>query len=77
MLKVRKSDVFPALCVCERSELDERVLNVAITEAGEQLKEKAVDIPAKMGGCVSLDEAEAKQLYLLLRKLLGAFGTEE
>lgn len=61
----------------KRSELDERVLNVAITEAGEQLKEKAVDIPAKVGGCVRLNESEAKQLYVLLRKLLGTFETEE
>ena len=61
----------------KRSEIDERVLNVAITEAGEQLKEKAVTIPAKVGGCVKLDEAEAMQLYVLLRKLLGSFETEE
>ena len=61
----------------KRSETDERVLNVAITQAGEALKEKAVEIPAKVGGCVKLDEAEAMQLYVLLRKLLGTFETEE
>lgn len=61
----------------KRSETDERVLNVAITESGEALKEKAVEIPAKVGGCVKLDEAEAMQLYVLLRKLLGTFETEE
>lgn len=61
----------------KRSEIDERVLNVAITEAGEALKEKAVSIPAKVGGCMKLDEAEAMQLYVLLRKLLGTFETEE
>ena len=61
----------------KRSETDERVLNVTITQAGEALKEKAVEIPAKVGGCVKLDEAEAMQLYVLLRKLLGTFETEE
>ncbi len=61
----------------KRSETDERVLNVAITQAGEALKEKAVEIPAKVGGCVKLDEAEAMQLYVLLRKLLGTFEIEE
>ena len=61
----------------KRSETDERVLNVAITQAGEALKEKAVEIPAKVGGCVKLDEEEAMQLYVLLRKLLGTFETEE
>ena len=61
----------------KRSETDERVLNVAITQAGEVLKEKAVEIPVKVGGCIKLDEAEAMQLYVLLRKLLGTFETEE
>lgn len=61
----------------KRSDKDERVLNVAITEAGEQLKEKAVEIPAKVGGCVNLELEEAQQLYLLLRKMLGSFATEE
>ena len=57
----------------KRSEQDERVLNVAITEAGEALKEKAIDIPAKVGGCVHLEPQEAQQLYALLHKLLGSF----
>lgn len=61
----------------KRSEMDERVLNVAITEAGEALKEKAVTIPAKVGGCVRLEQEEAMQLYVLLRKLLRTFETEE
>ncbi len=60
----------------KRSDKDERVLNVAITEEGEALKERAVDIPAKVGGCVQLEPQEAQQLYVLLRKLLGAFEAE-
>lgn len=60
----------------KRSDKDERVLNVAVTEAGEALKERAVDIPAKVGGCVQLEPQEAQQLYVLLRKLLGAFEEE-
>ena len=61
----------------KRSDKDERVLNVAITEAGEQLKEKAVEIPAKIGSCVCLEPQEAQQLYQILHKMLGVFGTEE
>lgn len=57
----------------KRSEEDERVLNVAITDSGEQLKEKAVEIPAKIGGCVSLKPQEAQQLYQILHKMLGSF----
>lgn len=44
----------------ERDSTDERVLIVSITEAGEALKEQAVEIPYKMGGCVNLDKDDAK-----------------
>lgn len=58
----------------ERSKEDERFLVVSITEEGMALREKAVDIPGKIGGCVSLDEKDAVQLYSLVRKLLVQFG---
>lgn len=60
-----------------RSDKDERVLNVAITDKGELLKEKAVDIPAKIGQCVLLDKEDAVKLYELMRKMLGLFSPEE
>lgn len=53
-----------------RSSEDERVLLVEITEAGERLKEKAADIPAKIGSCVRLEPEEAMELYRILYKLL-------
>lgn len=59
-----------------RSKEDERVLNVTITEEGEQLKEKAVDIPAQIGQCVPLEPEEVMQLYTILQKLLGNFQPE-
>ena len=49
---------------------DERVLKVTITEAGEQLKEKALEIPAKIGSCVSMEPEEARKLYDILQKIL-------
>lgn len=55
----------------ERDITDERVLIVSITEAGEALKEQAVEIPYKMGGCVNLDKDDAKELYRILRKMLS------
>ncbi|MBR1741578.1 MAG: MarR family transcriptional regulator [Lachnospiraceae bacterium] len=55
----------------KRSKEDERNLIVCITEEGEALKEKAVCIPEKMGGCINLTQEEALQLYGLLYKLLG------
>lgn len=54
-----------------RSEEDERVLVVSLTKQGEELREKAVEIPAKMGQCVPLTKAEADQLYELLHKMLA------
>ena len=53
-----------------RDTQDERVLNVTITEEGELLKEKAVEIPAKIGGCVSLPVEDALKLYEILQKIL-------
>lgn len=57
----------------ERSRTDERFLVVSITDEGMKLREKAVDIPAKIGGCISLEEGDAVQLYTIVRKLLKQF----
>lgn len=56
-----------------RSKTDERFLVVTITEKGMALREKAVDIPAKIGACVQIPKEEAVQLYATLRKLLSQF----
>ena len=56
--------------VRKRNVQDERVLQVTITEEGEQLKEKAVEIPAKIGSCVHLEPEEAIKLYEILQKIL-------
>lgn len=55
----------------ERSKEDERVLIVEITEEGEKLKDKAVEIPEKVAGCVALAPEESAALYSLLYKVLG------
>ncbi len=57
----------------ERSKEDERVLVVSITDEGRALREKAVEIPAKLGQCISLEPDEAIQLYTIIRKLLAQF----
>ncbi len=57
----------------QRDDKDERMLIVSITQEGEALKEKAVEIPYKMAGCVKLDEQDAKELYEILHKLLNIF----
>lgn len=55
-----------------RSTEDERVLLVEITEEGEALKEKAAEVPAKIGSCMKLKPEEAMELYRILYKLLGS-----
>ena len=54
-----------------RAKDDERVLLVTLTKAGGELREQAVDIPAKVGGCVALSKEEAEQLYQILYKILN------
>lgn len=60
------------LVIRKRNSKDERVLMINITKEGEALKEQAVEIPYKMAGCVKLDREDAKELYRILHKLLGA-----
>ncbi len=57
----------------QRDDKDERVLIVSITKEGDELKDKAVEIPVKMAGCVSLEPQDAAELYGLLHKLLAGF----
>ena len=54
-----------------RSKNDERNLIVTITEEGEALKERAVEIPYKMASCSGLSAEEGATLYKILYKILG------
>ena len=55
----------------ERSTEDERNLLLTITDKGEKLKSKAVDIPKCVSKCINITEKEAKLLYELTYKILG------
>ncbi len=54
-----------------RSSADERVLLVELTEEGEALKEKALNLPALISNSTNLSEEEASQLQTLLAKVLS------
>ena len=54
-----------------RSEKDERNLVVTITDEGDALKEKAVEVPKMIAGCTNLSPKEAVTLYKILYKMLG------
>ena len=53
-----------------RSERDERNLIVTITEAGEDMKDRALHIPTEMAKCVNLPREEVYTLYRMLNQLL-------
>lgn len=60
-----------------RSTEDERSLIVTLTDVGRDLRDKALDVPAKMSRCVVLSREESLELYRLLYKLLKQNGKEE
>ena len=53
-----------------RPDSNERKLSLSLTEAGESLKDKAVNVPEVMHGCIGLPEEELLQLKRLLDKAL-------
>ena len=57
----------------KRSERDERMVILTITARGEELHDKAAEIPLKMTRCVTLENDEALQLYSLLNKMMKSF----
>ena len=60
-----------------RSEEDERVLNVELTDAGWALRDAALDVPGKVNAGIKLNAGEVVQLYELLYKVLGGLNEEE
>lgn len=55
-----------------RDAADERSVIVSLTERGICLRDKAVDIPKKIGSCIPLTMDEAQTLYALLHKILDS-----
>jgi len=54
-----------------RSEEDERVVLIELTEKGTELKESCRSIPGNIGQCFKLSAEEAGALYTILHKLLS------
>ena len=53
-----------------RSEKDDRVVVVSLTESGKGLQTRVKDVPRKVGGCIDLSPEKAQILYELLYELL-------
>ena len=58
-----------------RSSDDERVVTVSLTGDGWAMKDRAAQIPFKVGSCIGLNGDEASELYTLLYKLLKQHRT--
>lgn len=54
----------------KKDENDERVLVISITKLGEQLKQKAVNVPIELAKEINLSPKEAENLYRTLYKIL-------
>ena len=53
-----------------RSERDDRVVVITLTEAGKALQDQAKDVPMKVASCLALPPEKAQMLYALLYELL-------
>ena len=66
---LKKMESHGLLCR-RRSTLDERRVEVSLTQKGRDLKVEAAQVPLAMAACVQLDPEEAEQLVSLLNKVL-------
>lgn len=56
--------------VRRRSEKDKRDMFAVLTEEGLALRDKAVEIPAKIGACMPLEAEKAIALYKILHEMM-------
>ena len=54
----------------KRDTLDERILNVTLTDDGIALRDKAIDVPTKIACSIDLTDEEIYSLYKILNKIL-------
>ena len=54
----------------KRSEEDDRMVLITLTEQGKELQERAKEVPEKVAACIDLPAEKAQQLYALLYELL-------
>ena len=55
----------------KRSDEDERVVLITLTQEGKALQEKAKDVPLNVANCIDLSPEKAQMMYALLYELLG------
>ena len=58
----------------ERSHEDERAVIVTLTDEGHALRERALEVPYCMAGCLEISPEDATELKMLLEKLLRSIA---
>ncbi len=58
----------------QRSSADGRRVDVALTDAGQAMKEEARKVPLAMGQCLDIEPGDAAELVRILRKVLLAMN---
>lgn len=54
----------------KRSEKDDRVVVISLTEDGKDMMERAKNVPKEVGNCIKISPEKAKMLYEILYELL-------
>ena len=60
-----------------RSDKDDRIVLVTLTEEGKAVQEKAKEIPREVSNCIDLSHEKAQTLYNLLYELLANQKSKE
>lgn len=61
----------------KRSEEDDRVVIITLTDEGRAMQEKAKEVPAKVGQCIDLEPEKVLNLYSLLYELIDNSGNRK
>ena len=59
-----------------KSDKDERIVFIELTEEGKSFQKEAEKIPLQVAQCVKLDKSDARVLYKLLYKVIEGFDNE-
>ena len=69
LLKKMEESGWITRCRCK---VDERVVDVSVTEKGWELREQVKDFPEKVGGCIAMPREDLYTLYTLLHQFLDS-----
>ena len=69
LLKKMEESGWITRCRCK---VDERVVDVSVTDKGWELREQVKDFPEKVGGCIAMPREDLYTLYTLLHQFLDS-----